>query len=77
VLYVGFLFLINHIYGLKGVAYTIAQGHIGVLMLELVNYIEHYGLSREKLENGEYEQVDIRHSWNAPYVLTNYLFLKL
>jgi alkane 1-monooxygenase len=35
-------------------------------MIEIVNYVEHYGLKREKDENGVYEAVSVRHSWNAP-----------
>lgn len=37
-----------------------------ILMIEIVNYVEHYGLKREKDENGVYESVSVRHSWNAP-----------
>lgn len=38
---------------------------IGVLQLETVNYIEHYGLRRQKLPNGRYEPVMPYHSWNS------------
>jgi alkane 1-monooxygenase len=53
----------------------IAFGSIN--LLESVNYLEHYGLLRKKFENGEYENVNITHSWNAPHRLTNYLLFKL
>ncbi len=38
---------------------------------------KHYGLLRKKDENGVYEPVNIRHSWNAPQVVTNYMLFKL
>jgi len=43
------------------------SGLIGVLLLETINYLEHYGLRRKKLENGRYERVRPIHSWNANY----------
>ena len=44
-------------------AVLIAVG--GFLNLETVNYIEHYGLRRERLPSGRYEPVRPRHSWNS------------
>ncbi len=35
------------------------------LLLETINYIEHYGLRRKKLPSGQYERVLPRHSWNS------------
>ena len=55
----------------------IGIGIIGAFYLEIVNYLEHYGLRREKLPNGEYENVSIHHSWNTPHRLTNYFLFKL
>lgn len=49
----------------------------GVIVLEVINYIEHYGLRRKRLPDGTYEKVTIRHSWNAPHRFTNYLLYKL
>ncbi len=42
---------------------------IGVLLLESVNYIEHYGLLRRELAPGRYERVLPRHSWNSDHEL--------
>lgn len=47
------------------VPYAILIAVFGFLMLESVNYIEHYGLRRKKLESGRYEPVSPRHSWNS------------
>lgn len=51
--------------------YLILQGATGILYLESVNYIEHYGLLRKKLDNGRYERCQPRHSWNADHIVTN------
>lgn len=59
-------FVIYKIYGFYGMVYFVSIGLIGALYLEVINYIEHYGLERKKLANGEYEKVNIHHSWNAP-----------
>lgn len=42
---------------------------IGILLLETVNYIEHYGLLRKQNETGIYEPVRHQHSWNSDHVL--------
>lgn len=39
----------------------------GILLLQTVNYIEHYGLLRNKKENGKYERVKHYHSWNSDH----------
>jgi alkane 1-monooxygenase len=57
-----------------GVWIFIVQAMVAVLLLEVVNYIEHYGLTRQKTARGGYEKVDITHSWNANHLFTN-LFL--
>jgi hypothetical protein len=38
---------------------------MGIWFLELINYIEHYGLIREKDKNGIYESINKMHSWNS------------
>lgn len=38
---------------------------MGMFFLELINYIEHYGLQRKKDENGIYESITKMHSWNS------------
>lgn len=59
-------------YGICGLIFYMMQAFVGVLMLEVVNYVEHYGLIREKLPKRErYERVGPAHSWNATTVYTN------
>jgi alkane 1-monooxygenase len=64
-------------YGRFGVIVWVIQGFGGVLYLEAVNYIEHYGLERKETSLGVYEKVDITHSWNAPQRFSNYMLFKL
>lgn len=49
----------------------------GALLLETVNYIEHYGLSRQKKANGRYERVQPHHSWNSNHPLGRLLLFEL
>lgn len=51
--------------GLVVVVSLIGAGIVGFLLLESVNYIEHYGLMRRRLPNGRYERVETFHSWNS------------
>lgn len=50
---------------------------LGFLMLETVNYIEHYGLQRRKMESGRYEPVQPWHSWNCNHDLGRILLYEL
>lgn len=57
--------------------FLVVQGAIGASLLEAVNYIEHYGLARQKKENGRYERVRPEHSWNSNHIVTNLLLYHL
>ena len=50
---------------------------IGILLLETVNYIEHYGLLRRLNNNGKYERVKHIHSWNSNHILGRLLLFNL
>ena len=45
--------------------------------LTSANYIEHYGLLREKLANGKFEPCAPHHSWNSNHKLTNQILFHL
>jgi alkane 1-monooxygenase len=72
-----FTFAIWMFYGTRVLGFFIGQAICSVAVLETVNYIRHYGLLRKKLPNGEYEPVTHKHSWNAPQLMQNFIFLKL
>jgi alkane 1-monooxygenase len=46
-------------------------------VLTSANYIEHYGLLREKQEDGKYERCQPHHSWNANHKYSNLLLFHL
>ncbi len=50
---------------------------IGILLLETVNYLEHYGLQRDVLESGRHERVRPAHSWNSNHPLGRVLLFEL
>lgn len=60
-----------------GIAVYLAQAAVAIAMLEIVNYVEHYGLARERTADGRYERVAPRHSWNANHRVSNWLLFNL
>jgi alkane 1-monooxygenase len=63
--------------GWSGVGLFMVQAGVAIWQLELVNYIEHYGLTRKHLGGGKYEHVLPRHSWNAAHKASNWLLINL
>jgi alkane 1-monooxygenase len=55
----------------------LVQAVIGFSLLEVVNYLEHYGLLRQKKEDGRYERCRPEHSWNSNNVASNVLLYHL
>lgn len=60
-----------------GAAFFALQALVAIGALEVVNYLEHYGLERERFADGTYERTTHRHSWNSDYLLTNLLLFQL
>jgi alkane 1-monooxygenase len=66
--------------GLGITPYLVVQAVVGFSLLEVVNYMEHYGMLRQKVGVGErqrYERVDPSHSWNSNNIATNVLLYHL
>ena len=63
--------------GWAGLWLLLFQALVAVWQLELVNYIEHYGLSRQRDAAGRYEPVRPHHSWNAAQRASNWLLINL
>ncbi len=63
-------------FGLAALLYFIGAAVMGFLLLETVNYIEHYGLRRSKTENG-YERVMPVHSWNSDHMVGRIMLFEL
>lgn len=53
------------------------QSVLAFSLLELVNYVEHYGITRKEISPGKYEKVNPRHSWNASQMLSNFFLFQL
>jgi len=63
--------------GPVGLLFFLAQGLFAAGALEIINYIEHYGLQRRRLADGRYERTTHRHSWNSDYSLSNLMLFQL
>ena len=57
--------------------YFLAAAFIGILLLETVNYIEHYGLKRKETAEGKFERTMPQHSWNSNHVLGRIMLFEL
>ena len=60
-----------------GVLLFAFQAIVAIFQLELINYIEHYGLTRQKLPNGKYEPVRPHHSWDVSRWASNRLLINV
>lgn len=60
--------------GWAALAFLLLQAAYGASLLEVINYVEHYGLLRQKSADGRYERCQPKHSWNSNHIVTN-LFL--
>lgn len=63
--------------GGQGVLLFVGQSMVAILLLETINYIEHYGLERQPRDGGGYERVSVAHAWNASERLTNWFLFNL
>ncbi len=63
--------------GWVGLGLFMFQAFVAIWQLELTNYVEHYGLTREYKGEGRYEHVLPRHSWNASHTASNWLLINL
>jgi alkane 1-monooxygenase len=53
------------------------QSFFAFTLLELVDYIEHYGIVRKPTADGRYERVNPLHSWNANHLVSNFFLFQL
>ncbi len=63
--------------GVWGAVFFALQSLVAMLLLETINYVEHYGLARRELSPGKYERCLPWHSWNASERLTNWFLFHL
>lgn len=71
------LALVGYFFGVAILLYYLAAALIGILLLESVNYIEHYGLQRKETAPGNFERPQPWHSWNSNHVLGRIMLFEL
>ncbi len=72
-----FIILIGLVAGIYVMFAFLFAALIGILLLEAVNYIEHYGLSRKPSASGDFERVQPWHSWNSDFVIGRLVLFEL
>ncbi len=73
----GLLVVIYAGFGLQVMLMFAGAAVVGILLLETVNYIEHYGLSRTFKANGQFERVQPHHSWNSNHMVGRLMLFEL
>lgn len=77
VLQATYLMVVLYFFGSLGLLFAVGAAITGFLLLETVNYIEHYGLLRLKNSSGRYERVKEIHSWNSNHVVGRIILYEL
>lgn len=72
-----FVTVIWFLFGTSVTVYFLIAAFIGILLLETVNYIEHYGLQRKQTGVNTYERAMPAHSWNSNHVLGRIMLFEL
>jgi alkane 1-monooxygenase len=63
--------------GATALGVLFGQAAVAILLLEVVNYIEHYGLERRPRRDGRFERVRPEHSWNSAHRITSWYIFNL
>ena len=74
---IAFLFVIGWFFGVTVLSCFVIAAFIGAILLETVNYIEHYGLTRKQTSPHSYERVMPNHSWNSNHVIGRLMLFEL
>ena len=64
-------------FGFKVMLGYLAAAVLGIFLLETVNYIEHYGLQRQKVTPQRYENTNPAHSWNSNHLIGRLVLFEL
>jgi alkane 1-monooxygenase len=72
-----FVAIVFLLFGWKITLYFLAAAMMGILLSEMVNYIEHYGLERKQIAEGKYERAMPEHSWNSNHVIGRLMLFEL
>jgi alkane 1-monooxygenase len=63
--------------GWRAVLFQAVQAALAVVLLELFNYVAHYGLMRARRPDGRYEAMTAAHAWNSRRLLNNLALLNM
>jgi len=74
---IGFCLVIGLVFSWGALGYFLVAALIGVLLLETVNYIEHYGLVRKEITLGKFERTLAEHSWNSNHSIGRLMLFEL
>ena len=77
ILQLSFSLILILTFGWKLFLYYLASAWIGIILLETVNYIEHYGLTRDKIAENKYERAMPQHSWNSDHLIGRLMLFEL
>jgi alkane 1-monooxygenase len=72
-----YLVVVAYFFGYFAAGIALAIGIASAILLETINYIEHYGLRRNKTNSGRYERVSEVHSWNSNHVMGRVMLYEL
>jgi len=77
VIQVSYLVLIGLVFSWAAAGIALAVAAVSFSLLEIINYLEHYGLRRAKKKSGRYEMVREIHSWNSNHALGRIMLYEL
>jgi alkane 1-monooxygenase len=77
IIQLGLCIIIFAVFGVTVLIAFLWAALMGILLLETVNYIEHYGLRRKKINTNRYERVLPAHSWNSDHIIGRLLLFEL
>lgn len=71
------LFLVTGKFNPDLITFFLGQSFVAFSLLEIINYVEHYGITRKEIAPGRYERVNPIHSWNASHLISNFFLFQL
>jgi alkane 1-monooxygenase len=64
-------------YGAGGMLFFAAHSIVAIVLIETINYVEHYGLVRREIAPRQYERVMPWHSWDSNHRVSNWILINL
>ncbi|MFZ4080197.1 MAG: alkane 1-monooxygenase [Pirellula sp.] len=77
VIQASWLALITYLFGISFLPAYLAVASLSFLLLEIINYVEHYGLRRHRADHGRWEAVSEAHSWNSNHRVSRMMLFEL